>query len=253
MPKNTPLQKIDALKKYKKTKIKLIGDSFDDSLNYCNEYINNEYINNKYINNFFFIHPFDDYDIINGQGTIFNEICEEIIPDYIYAPIGGGGLIAGLINSYNNSNIKKYNNFNIKFIGVEPYGASSMYNKINNIKKNKNICNFVDGVSVKNVGDITYNIIKNKINNIYKIDNNELCHELIQLYQKDGIITELAGALSISALKHTNINKLKNKNVVCIISGGNNDINRIPDFIEKEKEYLNNQKFGGNDWFNFIS
>lgn len=231
VPENTPKQKINAIKKYKSVDIKIIGNSFDDTIIHCNKYI----IKN---NNLEFIHPFDDNHIISGQGTILGEICEEINPDFVYSPIGGGGLMAGLINNNNNNNIK--------FIGAEPEGASSMYNNIYNIINNKHMCNFVDGASVKNVGNITSNIIKKHIYNIFKINNKELCYDLVQLYQNDGIIAELAGALSISALRHTDLQQIRGKNIVCIISGGNNDINRLGDFINKNNEYLLNQKFAGN-------
>ena len=129
--------------------------------------------------------------------------------------------------------------YNTKFIGVEPYNSSMMYESImkNTIIKNDNICTFVDGASVKIVGNITYDIIKKNINKIYRIHDEELCYDLVKMYQEEGIITELAGTLSISVLKHLDKKEIKNKNIVCIISGGNNDINRINDIIEKSNLY----------------
>jgi threonine dehydratase len=254
IPKNTPQQKINAIEKYKSVNIIKHGNSFDESYNKC---IYNNKLNKKKINNdsdIIFIHPFNDHDVIEGQGNIMKEIYEEIIPDYVVSSIGGGGLMAGLIN-YNNyfNNINNcfknhilpnyfISKVNTKFIGVEPYNASSMYNSIKNNKIiiNDDICTFVDGASVKKVGDIPFNIIKNNIDEIIRIYNDELCYDLIDLYQNDGIITELAGTLPISALRHLNKDKIKGKNIVCIISGGNNDINRIDDFINKKNNYLIN-------------
>ena len=248
IPKNTPKQKIESIKKYKNNNIIKYGYSFDEALKKCKDDI--EHIDNNFINKIF-IHPFDDIDVINGQGNILDEIYKKIKPDYICSAVGGGGLMAGLIS--NNLEINKnhffYNHFinyfklpiyNTKFIGVEPYNSSMMYESImkNKIIKKDDICTFVDGASVKKVGNLTYNIIKDHINKIYRIHNEELCYDLVKMYQEDGIITELAGTLPISVLRHLDKEEIKNKNIVCIISGGNNDINRINDIIEKSKLYI---------------
>ena len=236
IPENTPKQKINSLYQYNNINVIKYGNSFDET------YLH--YINNNNNNNNIFIHPFNDIDIIEGQGTILNEIYNNIIPDYVISTIGGGGLMSGLINNNNNNYLKQcmLPCLNTKFIGVEPYGSSNMYHSImnNGIIEKDTKCSFVDGASVNKVGDITFNIIKNNINKIIRIDNDELCYDLINLYQKDGIISELAGTLPISALRHLDKNKIKHKNIVCIISGGNNDIHRINDFINKKNNYINN-------------
>ena len=221
IPENTPNQKVKSIEKYNSNIIK-IGNNFDETLHYCKEYLNNN-------DNCFFIHPFDDINIVKGQGTILDEIINDIEPDIICSAIGGGGLMAGLIHNYTNN----YSNKNIKFYGIEPHNSCGMFNSIirNKVITLKNMDTFVDGASVKKVGCITYNIIKNNINNIIKIKNNNLCYDLIDLYQNDGIVSELAGTLPVSALRYLDKEKIQNKNIVCIISGGNNDINRIPEYI----------------------
>ena len=238
VPKNTPQQKINSIMKYKNVKLITYGDTFDDSLKECLYYVN------KSSNNFF-IHPFDDMNIIHGQGTIMYEILNQLNkynirkPDIVCSTIGGGGLMSGLITAYNEI-FDKQNTFNnsnksnkTNFIGCQSYYSATMFESIKNNKiiENNNIDTFVDGASVKRVGDLTYDIIKNNIYKIYKIKNEDLCNDLIDLYQHDGIITELAGTLSISVLKHLDKNYIKNKNIVCIISGGNNDIYRLNEFI----------------------
>jgi threonine dehydratase len=225
VPIITPLQKINKIKQYGNNNCNLIiiGDKFDDCLIHAKEYSD--------INNKLFIHPFDDNDVINGQGEILDEINQEINPDMVICTIGGGGLISGLLKKNKNSEI----------IGVEPSGAAAMYNSLKNgiNTKLETLDTFVDGASVNKVGDLTFDICKKMLNNnITLIDNGELCHEIVQMYQIEGIIVEPAGILSICALSHIDKNKLKNKKTVCIISGGNNDILRYGEIVEKNLIYL---------------
>ena len=179
IPENTPKQKENVIKCYKNVNLIKYGKSFDDSLKYCLENIHNH--NKHYIhhflhpfdnNNNYFIHPFDDQYIINGQGTIYYEIINKINPDIICSTIGGGGLLSGIISANN-----EYYKNKIDFIGCEPYYASSMFDSIykNKIITNENIDTFVDGASVKKVGDLTFNIINNNITKIFKIKNKEIC------------------------------------------------------------------------------
>ena len=235
VPENIPLQKISRIKYFGNKDCNLVikGKDFNDSLNFSYDYCNSK---NK---NRIFVHPYDDLDVIEGQGNIATEILKELRPDIVIAAIGGGGLISGLINRLNNNN----NNNNCHVYGVEPEGAASMYESIkyNKIITLNNIDNFVDGASVKKVGMHTFAITK-KVKNIFKISNGELCNEMINLYQNEGIIAEPAGALSICGLSHLNNNKITNniikgKNVVCIISGGNNDIMRYPEIVENSLRY----------------
>ena len=227
LPKTTPLQKINKIKYFgnKYLTLHLEGNNFDESLEACNKYCRN--------NDCTFIHPFDDDDVIIGQGTIATEIYEDINPDIIICPIGGGGLISGIgiySNIINNS---------CKIIGVEPYNADSMKKSIESKKQIKidNINKFVDGASVKMVGEKTFNYSKNIIDDIIIIDNNHLSYNMIDIYQNEGIVLEPAGCLSISALEKIDKNLLENKNVVCILSGGNNDITRYPQIMENSLLY----------------
>ena len=173
-----------------------IGNDFDECLKEAQEFSKE----NKHL----FIHPYDDLDIIEGQGTLAYEIEQDIKADIIITCIGGGGLVSGLL---------EYSN-NYKIIGSEPKGAHSMYEAIkNNSPINiKDLDTFVDGASVRKVGDTTFEIAKKMdISDIKVIENGLLCHEMIQLYQEDGIITEPAGCLSIAALNFIDKKELEGK------------------------------------------
>ena len=222
VPENTPLQKISRIKYFGNSNCNLIieGKEFNECLNKSLDFCNDS---NKQ-----FIHPFDDMDVIQGQSMIVSEILNEITPHTVIAPIGGGGLISGLITKLSNCQV----------YGTEPNGAASMYESI---KKNKIVTldkldTFVDGASVSRVGNLTFSITKN-VKKIFKISNDELCHEIINLYQNEGIIVEPAGALSICGLSQLDKQYVKNKTIVCIISGGNNDLMRYPEIIERSLRY----------------
>jgi len=223
LPENTPLQKINRIKYYGKDKLTLHlkGNNFDESLAAANEFCKE----NKSI----FVHPFDDEDVIIGQGTIGNEIYEEIKPDMIILPIGGGGLISG-VGQYS-----KIMNKDCLIYGVEPKNADSMTQSLKNkeITTIEDIDTFVDGASVKTAGQKTFEICSKIIDDTFIIDNNHLSYNMIDVYQNEGIVLEPAGALSISCLDKIDKSKLKGKNIVCILSGGNNDISRYPDISEK--------------------
>ncbi len=229
LPKNTPLQKINRIKYYggKLLTLHLEGNNFDESYEACKRFC--EYHDS------IFIHPFDDNDVINGQGTIAREIYDEIKPDIIICPIGGGGLISG-VGVYS-----KAVNKDCLIFGVEPKNADSMNKALNANKQIKidDLDTFVDGASVKEVGFNTFKHGKNVIDDIFIIDNNELSYNMIDVYQNEGIILEPAGTLSISALESIDKNILKDKNVVCILSGGNNDISRYPLIMEKSLLHQN--------------
>ena len=168
----TTKQKIQRIKYFGKDniKLKILGNNFTQTLNYALEY--------SHKNNNTFIHPYDDKNIIKGQGTIYNEIIEKIKPDYISCCIGGGGLISGIIQKSNYSS-------DIKIIGGEPLGADSMYQAILNRSpiEIENIDTFVDGASVKKVGDLTFDIVSKHLDleDIKVIPKGEICHEMINL------------------------------------------------------------------------
>jgi threonine dehydratase len=220
LPETTPLQKINRIKHFNSdVQIHFKGETVDEALIEANEFSKD--------NDGLFVHPFDDIDIIHGNASIAHEICEEIDPDYIIGGIGGGGLMSG-ISMY--CNLK-----NIKLFGVEPKGANSMKQSFDNdgVISIDKLDTFVDGASVRTVGNLTFDICKKYLNGIIEIDNNELCYRMVDMYQNDGIILEPAGCLSIAALDRMDKDAIADKNVVCILSGGNNDIMRYPEIVEK--------------------
>ena len=146
----------------------------------------------------------------------------------------GGGLISGIYT------YKKEFNKNYTVYGVEPGGAASMSESLKQgrLTKLDTIDTFVDGASVKQVGDLTYQICKENNCEVFTVSNGRICNEIISLYQEDGIIAEPAGALSICGLDNLDPELLKDKKVVCILSGGNNDMLRYPEIIDKNMRYL---------------
>lgn len=230
MPAPTPNQKVEQVKMFGENyiEIKLIGDTFDDA--YHAAMIECEQ------NNKTFIHPFNDKKVIEGQATIGLEILEQATKpiDYIFLAVGGGGLAAGL------STVFKTLSPNTKIIGVEPEGAPSM---TISIKNNKNteleyIDKFIDGAAVKRVGDLTFSICKENLSAMSTIPEGKVCETILELYNKDAIVAEPAGALSIAALDFYS-EEIKGKNVVCIVSGSNNDITRTPEIKERALLYAN--------------
>ena len=229
IPTSTPLQKINRIRYFggDYCTIHIIGNIFDETLSHAYKFCE---INSKQ-----FVHPYNDIYTITGQATIGLEIVENIKPDYIICPIGGGGMISGI------STYCKNKDKNIKIVGVEPENADSMKKSIERgqIVTLDTFNSFVDGAAVKKVGDLTFELCQKNVDSYITISNGKLCEDILNLYTVHGIITEPAGALSISALDKLNKEEIKGKNVVCIISGGNNDLTRYPDFINKCKVYQN--------------
>ena len=232
MPVTTPLQKVNQVKFFgsKNVKIILTGDTFDDCLKEDLIYTEQNHMT--------FIDPFNNVDTIAGQGTLAKEILNQssndsITFDYLFAAIGGGGLISG-ISTYMNQYSPQ-----TKIIGVEPSGASSMYESVvvqNKIVTLDHIDKFVDGASVARVGDITYYIAKKFVDDYIQVDEGAVCSTILDMYSKQAIVAEPAGALSVSALEQYK-EKIKGKTVVCVVSGGNNDINRMKEIEERSLLY----------------
>jgi len=220
VPEQTSLQKINRIKYYGGDNIilKIYGKNFDECLEEAYSFQSE--------NGGTFIHPFDDMDIINGQATVGLEILQDLNPDIVICPVGGGGLLSGI------SMVLK-NKQNIGIYGVEPEYAASLSQALLQQKPIKidNMSTFVDGASVAKIGYNNFDILNQNINDSFKINEGEICKELLELYQNEGIIAEPAGALSICGLNK--IHDIKNKNIVCVISGGNNDLTRYPEIIEK--------------------
>ena len=228
MPVTTPTQKVEQVKMFggEFVSVRLVGDTFDDSKDAALVFSNQQ--------NSSFIHPFDDPKIIEGQATVGLEILEDINQqiDYLFVPIGGGGLAAGV------SSVFKYLSPNTKIIGVEPKGAPSMqyaFEKGDNLAL-FNIDKFIDGAAVKQVGKFNYEICAKNSIEICLVDEGKVCETILRLYNKDAIVVEPAGALTLAALDFYN-DKIKGKNVVCIVSGSNNDITRTEEIRERAMLY----------------
>ncbi|WP_413532608.1 threonine ammonia-lyase IlvA [Empedobacter brevis] len=228
MPTTTPQQKIKQVKWFGKNQIEIIlhGDTFDDASTYAHQLSQEE--------NITFIHPFDDEKVIAGQGTVALEIlnqCNNPI-DYIFVPIGGGGLASGVISVF------KTLSPNTKIIGVEPNGAASMTEAIKQ-KKSVTLASidpFVDGAAVKKAGEKTYKICSEGLETTCSVPEGKVCSSILRLYNEDAIVVEPAGALSVSALDFFK-EEIKGKNVVCILSGSNNDITRMEEIKERSLQY----------------
>ena len=228
MPSVTPLQKVKKVKLFGKDNIEVVltGDTFDDSYR--------EALEDAEQNKLTFVHPFNDEKIIEGQGTVGLEILEDCTEpiDYIFVAIGGGGLISGLGSYF------KQISPQTKIIGVEPSGAPAMYQSLkeDKIVQLKKIDSFVDGAAVKKVGDLTFNIAKNIVEEVILVPEGKVCSTILQLYNEEGIVAEPAGALTIAALDFY-AEKIKGKNIVCVISGSNNDITRTEEIKERSLLY----------------
>ncbi|MBS1642530.1 MAG: threonine ammonia-lyase [Bacteroidetes bacterium] len=227
MPSITPKQKITQTKMFgeESIKIKLVGDTYDDCAVAAKKFTEE--------NNMVFIPPFDDYKIIEGQGTVGVEILEELSNiDYLFIPVGGGGLAAGVGTYFKTFSPQT------KIIGLEPEGAPSMQAalKAGHPVTLETIDKFVDGASVKKVGDITFALCKDVLNDIHLVPEGKVCSTILKLYNEDAIVVEPAGALSIAALDDY-ANEIKGKTIVCIVSGSNNDIDRMPEIKERSLQY----------------
>ncbi|MCM3116419.1 threonine ammonia-lyase IlvA [Neobacillus sp. MER 74] len=228
MPSTTPKQKVNQVKFWGKedVEIVLIGDTFDDAYEKAMEC--------SQLENRTFIHPFDDPDVIAGQGTVAVELlndCPEKI-DYLFGAIGGGGLMSG-VGTY----LRHYSPQTL-LIGVEPQGAPGMKESFlkGEVTSLKEIDPFVDGAAVKTVGTLTYNICKEIVDDILVVPEGKVCTTLLSLYNENAIVVEPTGALSVAALDMY-AEEIKGKTVVCIVSGGNNDIGRMQEIKERSKIY----------------
>ena len=230
MPSPTPNQKIDQVRMFGEDFIEIVleGDTFDDS--YYAALAESNKLNKT------FIHPFDDEKVIEGQGTVGLEIINQTnqLIDYIFIPVGGGGLASGL------STVFKQLSPDTKIIGVEPEGAPSMKTSIDKGKviKLETIEKFVDGAAVRSVGEKTFAICKENLDDMITVPEGKVCETILELYNRDAIVVEPAGALSIAAMDYY-ASKIEGKNVVCVVSGSNNDITRTPEIKERALLHAN--------------
>lgn len=223
MPSPTPNQKIKQVKMFGKEHIETIlsGDTFDDSYQEAMAFCLKHELT--------FIHPFDDVQVIEGQGTVGLEILEDCTDiDYLFLPIGGGGLASGLLTVF------KQLSPSTRIIGVEPAGAPSMKAAMEKgeVVSLSAIDKFVDGAAVKQVGALTYEICRNLLDAVISVPEGKVCSTILRLYNEEAIVAEPAGALSIAALDYYK-DEIRGKKVVCVISGSNNDITRTEETRER--------------------
>ncbi len=228
MPTTTPKQKIEQVRMFGKEFIEIVltGDTFDAANSAAIEYAKE--------NQKTFIPPYDDPKVMEGQGTIGREILNQSKTklDYVFVPIGGGGLASGLGSYF------KQMSPDTKVIGVEPAGAPCMKEaiKTGHPIKLEHIDTFVDGAAVQKAGALTYEVCKKVLDDIVVIPEGAICTTIIQMYNKSAIVVEPAGALAATALRFY-ADKIKGKNVACIVSGSNNDITRMEEIREKSLLY----------------
>lgn len=227
MPIITPNQKVNQTKMFGEgnVEVKLVGDTFDDCATAAKAYTAEH--------NMTFIPPFEDTRIIEGQATVGIEILEDLSDiDFLFVPVGGGGLCAGVGTYFKTFSPKT------KIIGLEPEGAPSMKRSLEAGEPVTldHIERFVDGAAVKRVGDLTYSICKEVLDDMHLVPEGKVCSTILKLYNEDAIVVEPAGALSIAALDDY-ADEIREKNIVCIISGSNNDIDRMQEIKERSLQY----------------
>ena len=228
MPSVTPMQKVSKVRLFGKDFVEVIltGDTFDDAYEQA--------VQDAEKNHKIFIHPFNDQRVIEGQGTVGLEILEDIEGpiDMLFAAIGGGGLMSGLGSYF------KQISPQTRLIGVEPAGAPAMTRSLSEqqLVTLEDIDPFVDGAAVKRVGDKTFALAQQVIDDMVVVDEGAVCSTMLSLYNEDGLVVEPAGALSITALDQL-ADDIKGKRIVCVVGGGNNDITRTEEIRERALLY----------------
>lgn len=224
MPVPTPKQKLNQVRMFggENIETRLVGDTFDDAYAAAQLF--------KDQSNSIFIHPFEDKDVVIGQATLALELIEQAQDpiDYILVPIGGGGLISGVLHVF------KTLSPNTKVIGIEPEGAPAMHQSLENGKNTElnSIDPFVDGAAVRKVGDDAYDLCYKYLDKLVLVSEGKICQSILKLYNREAIVVEPAGAMSTASLKMIG-EEIKGKNVVCLICGGNNDITRMAEIKER--------------------
>jgi threonine dehydratase len=224
MPAPTPKQKVQQVNMFGKDMVDVVlkGDTFDDAYHFALDFCNQ--------NNSTFVHPFDDKKVIEGQATIGLELFRDadFNIDYLFMPVGGGGLSSGV------SSVMKVLSPKTKMIGVEPAGAPAMHKSFQQkeVVTLADIDKFVDGAAVKRVGNLNFPICLENLDEIALVEEGKLCTSLINMYNESGIVLEPAGALSVAVLDQYAA-EIKGKNVICLLSGSNNDITRTEEIRER--------------------
>lgn len=227
MPSTTPKQKVEKVKFFGKQSVHIVltGDTFDDSFKSSMKACEEEGMT--------FVHPFDDYRVMEGQGTVGLEILEDTNDiDYLLLPVGGGGITSGTGSYFKQKSPKT------KIIAIEPEGAPSLKEAL---KKGApvelpEIDKFVDGAAVQRVGKNTFDVMKDVVDDVVLVPEGKVCSTILQLYNEEAIVVEPAGSLAIAALDFVQ-DKIKGKKVVCLVSGSNNDIVRMQEIKERALIY----------------
>ena len=228
MPVTTPRQKINQVKMFGKEHVTIVlsGDTFDQA--------NTAAVEAGIERGMTFIPPFDDPAVIEGQATVAAEIHRQSATrvDYLFVPVGGGGLAAGLGAYY------KQVSPETRVVGVEPAGAAGMKRSLEEgrVTTLDDIDKFVDGAAVQRVGELTFNVCREVLDDLITVPEGKVCTTILDLYNYDAIVVEPAGALAISVLDFYR-DRLAGKTVACILSGGNNDITRMEEIRERSLLY----------------
>ena len=224
MPVPTPKQKLGQVHMFggSNVEIRLTGDTFDDAYAAAQSF--------KDETNSMFVHPFEDKDVVIGQATLALELIDQAVEpiDYILVPIGGGGLISGVLHVFKTLSPQT------KVIGIEPEGAPAMQQSLANgkITELNEIDPFVDGAAVRKVGEDAFTLCTTFLDKLVLVSEGKICQSILKLYNKEAIVVEPAGAMSTASLKMIT-EEIKGKNVVCLICGGNNDITRMAEIKER--------------------
>lgn len=228
MPTISPNQKIERVRHFggEFVEIVLVGATLDEALAAARKY--------EEENGAVFVHPYNDAGVIAGQGTVGKEIFEKLEGnvDIVVACLGGGGLVSGI------ATYMKAVKPEIKMYGSEPLGAAEMKASLEagKVVVLDKIDTFVDGAAMKTTGEITFSICKELLEGVKVVPEGRVCQDMVELYQNEGIVVEPAGALAVGALDQLQ-NEIKGKTVVCVVSGGNNDIMRYPEILERSLVY----------------
>ncbi len=224
MPVPTPKQKFNQVRMFggSEVDIQLVGDTYDDAYQAAQAFCTSQ--------NSTFVHPFDDDEVVAGQATLALEIIAQTVEpiDYMFVPIGGGGLISGILHVF------KTLSPNTKIIGIEPKGAPAMFHSLQEGANTTltEIDPFVDGAAVRKVGDKAFKLCQSYLDDMILVSEGVICQTILKMYNKDAIVVEPAGAMSVAALKQY-APQIQGKNVVCLICGGNNDITRMAEIKER--------------------
>ena len=220
LPDSAPISKVEATKGYG-AEVCLVEGCYDDAYQKALELRDSE--------GYTFVHPFDDENVIAGQGTIALEILNDLDNiDAIVVPIGGGGLISGI--AYTAKQIRP----SIKIYGVQAAGAPSMYNSVKDgeIERLSSVSTIADGIAVKQPGENTYALVKEYVDEIALVTDDEVSSAILALIEKQKMIAEGAGAVAVAAVMFGKFN-LKNKRVVAVVSGGNIDVTSLSRVIDR--------------------